>query len=100
MKFQGLVDALDCSQQADLAVSGHLCLPPRRHAPQIREPTAAVFSAESMLRGMGVPLTWSLARPLPGSVVAGRRGGYVDVEMGPQDGNDLLRVGWGRWGGS
>lgn len=31
---------------------------------QVREPTAAVFSAESMLRGMGVSLPWSLAQPL------------------------------------
>lgn len=40
----------------------------------VREPTSAVFSAESMLRGMGVPLTWSLAKPLPSS------GGGGDME--------------------
>jgi hypothetical protein len=40
---------------------------------QVRDPVAGVFSAETMLRGMGVPLPWSLAAPLavaaPGSLV-------------------------------
>lgn len=30
---------------------------------QVREPVAGVFSAETMLCGMGVPLTWTLAQP-------------------------------------
>lgn len=30
----------------------------------MRDPVAGVFSAETMLRGMGVPLPWSLADPL------------------------------------
>jgi hypothetical protein len=31
---------------------------------QVRDPVAGVFSAETMLRGMGVALPWSLADPL------------------------------------
>lgn len=38
-----------------------LCCP---YVRQVRDPVAGVFSAETMLRGMGVPLTWSLADPL------------------------------------
>jgi hypothetical protein len=30
----------------------------------VRNPTAGVFSAETMLRNMGVPLPWSLTTPL------------------------------------
>lgn len=29
---------------------------------QVREPVAGVFSAETMLRGMGAPLTWTLTQ--------------------------------------
>jgi hypothetical protein len=28
----------------------------------VRDPVEGVFSAETMLRGMGVPLTWTLAQ--------------------------------------
>ncbi|KAI8470466.1 MAG: P-loop containing nucleoside triphosphate hydrolase protein [Monoraphidium minutum] len=55
----------------------------------IREPTAAVFSAECMLRGLGLPLVWSMAQGK-----AGGGGGYVDVEAGGGAGgadNELLR---------
>jgi hypothetical protein len=31
---------------------------------QVRDPAAGVFSAETMLRNMGVPLPWSLMDPL------------------------------------
>jgi hypothetical protein len=31
---------------------------------QVRDPVAGVFSAETMLRGMGVPLTWTLSEPV------------------------------------
>jgi hypothetical protein len=31
---------------------------------QVRDPPAGVFSAETMLRNMGVPLPWSLTQPL------------------------------------
>jgi hypothetical protein len=34
---------------------------------QVREPVAGVFSAETMLRGMGAPLTWTLAQQPAGS---------------------------------
>jgi hypothetical protein len=30
----------------------------------VRDPAASVFSAETMLRNMGVPLPWSLMHPL------------------------------------
>jgi hypothetical protein len=33
---------------------------------QVRDPVAGVFSAETMLKGMGVPLDWTLAAPLEG----------------------------------
>jgi hypothetical protein len=88
------------------------CPPCRLPSPtEVREPTAAVFSAESMLRGMGVPLAWSLTQPLGASGNAGAaaecgggRGG--DVEAGlpaPPRGQAALlevrgggkRVGWG-----
>ncbi|GBF88784.1 hypothetical protein Rsub_01685 [Raphidocelis subcapitata] len=54
----------------------------------VREPTAAVFSAETMLRGMGVPLPWSLAAP-PG----GGAGDDPEAAAGPQAA--LLRASWG-----
>ncbi len=31
---------------------------------QVRDPADGVFSAETMLRNMGCPLTWSLTEPL------------------------------------
>lgn len=37
---------------------------------QVRDPVAGVFSAETMLRGMGVPLTWSLTEPVVKSMEA------------------------------
>lgn len=42
---------------------------------QVREPTAAMFSAETMLRGMGVELPWSLAAPLTSGAAAAAAGG-------------------------
>lgn len=33
---------------------------------QVRDPAAGVFSAETMLRNMGVPLAWTLTQPLEG----------------------------------
>lgn len=66
---------------------------PRPTSTQVREPTAAVFSAECMLRGMGVPLEWSMARrPQDGGGCGG--GGYVDVEAGVREsgaGDALMR---------
>jgi hypothetical protein len=66
---------------------------------QVREPTAAVFSAESMLRGMGAPLGWTMARQqgaargggggggggggVAAAAAASRGAAYVDVEAGP-----------------
>lgn len=35
--------------------------------PQVRDPAAGVFSAETMLRNMGVPLSWTLTEPLQGA---------------------------------
>jgi len=63
----------------------------------VREPTAAVFSAESMLRGMGVPLGWSLARPLAAEgdedVEAPGRGGGVEAGAAGGSRAALLQVG-------
>eukprot|EP00879_Flechtneria_rotunda_P005806 GHRR01006110.1.p1 GENE.GHRR01006110.1~~GHRR01006110.1.p1 ORF type:complete len:432 (+),score=93.29 GHRR01006110.1:312-1607(+) len=39
----------------------------------VRDPVASVFSAETMLRNMGVPLTWSLQQPLAGDGAADPR---------------------------
>lgn len=45
---------------------------PRLLLLQVREPAAGVFSAETMLRNMGVDLPWSLTTPLAhGTDVAG-----------------------------
>jgi len=41
---------------------------------QVRDPVAGVFSAETMLRGMGVPLTWSLTEPVVKSMEAQEEG--------------------------
>lgn len=46
------------------------------HAAQVRDPVDGVFSAETMLRNMGVPLDWSLAEPVqegPGGEVKDAR---------------------------
>ena len=57
----------------------------------VREPTAAVFSAEAMLRGMGVPLGWSLAEALP----AADNGGAADADGGANSGADADSNGTG-----
>jgi hypothetical protein len=75
--------------------------PATNRATQVREPTAAVFSAESMLRGMGVPLDWSMARPLEASGQLAAGGDDLEAAVGAAAGGSrqsaLLQVGCLCW---
>lgn len=51
---------------------------------QVREPVAGVFSAETMLRGMGAPLTWTLAQQPAGSVADEEAGVDQKFKVGSQ----------------
>ena len=55
---------------------------------QVRDPVAGVFSAETMLRGMGVPLTWTLAQPGTGAAAAVGAAGEQQQQQDLEEGGD------------